>query len=96
MPQIFKNQTELRIRLTLDVNITGATLVQIHYRKPSGLIGTWTATVESASGGIIYYDVQSGDLDEAGTWMFWGYVIFESGLIARGESASVVVYEVAS
>jgi hypothetical protein len=90
--QIFKNQSELTIRLLLDVDITGASVVQIQYRKPGGTIGAWTATVESAIEGIIYYDIQAGDLDEAGVWTFWSYVIFASGEDARGESALVTVY----
>ena len=94
MGQIFKNQTELRIRLTLDVDITGASLVQIHYRKPSGLIGTWVAIVESAAEGIIYYDVQTNDLDKAGSWTFWGYIIFAAGEKARGEPALITIFDI--
>jgi hypothetical protein len=92
MGQIFKNQTKLRIRLTLGVSVLNASRTQIQYRKPSGPVGAWTAVVESISNGVIYYDLEEGDLDETGIWMFWGYVIFASGGNAKGEPILVTVY----
>lgn len=93
MGQIFINQTKLRIRLILGVDVTGASTIHIQYRKPDGVTGAWDASIESATDGIMYYDIQSGDLDEAGIWTFWGYIVFASRGMARGEPVLVTVYE---
>ena len=87
MAKLYAGQSELRIRLTLGVDITGATTVQIKYIKPNGTEGAWTAVVETALTGIIYYDVLDGDIPEAdyGEWGFWGYVVFADGRDAPGE-----------
>lgn len=90
---IFKNQTSLRIRLTTNVDITGATSLNIKYKKPSGDVGSWTAISEDSLLGIIYYDVQSGDINESGNWYIWAYVTFSDSRSAPGESVKVEVYE---
>jgi len=51
--KIYSGQTELQIRLTTGVTITGAAC-QVKYRKPSGKEGAWDATIEDATAGIIY------------------------------------------
>ena len=90
---IFNGQDQLRIRLTTSVNITSATVLQVRYRKPDGTLGNWTATEEDPTNGIIFYDVQSGDIDLAGKWRFWAFVTFSDGRSAPGESVGVIVYK---
>lgn len=88
---IYKNQTSLRIRLTTSVDITGSTLREVRYRTPSGSTGGWSATSEDDTTGIIYYDTSSGDLNEAGDWIFWAFVTFSDGRSAPGEPVKVPV-----
>ena len=90
---IFRNQTSLRVKLTTNVDITGATALKIKYRKPSGDTGEWTATSEDNSTGIIYYDIQAGDINESGNWVMWAYVTFSDSRSAPGEIVKVKVYE---
>jgi hypothetical protein len=90
---IFRNQTSLRIKLTTNVDITGSTVRQIKYRKPSGQTGNWTALSEDDALGIIYYDVQTGDINESGNWVIWAYVTFSDSRSAPGEIIKVKVYE---
>ncbi len=90
--KIYSGQTELRIRLTTGVSISGATC-QVKYKKPSGQEGAWDATIEDAAAGIIYYNVTSGDIDESGTWRFWAGVTWGDGDFAPGEGMSVKIFE---
>ena len=90
---IYKNQSSLRIKLTTDVAITGALVRQIKYIKPDGSSGNWAATSEDDLTGIIYYDLEAGDLDQSGTWYFWAYITFSDGRSAPGEAVKVKVYD---
>jgi len=92
MGRIYNGQTKLRIRLDTSQNISGAD-AYIKYKKPSGKTGTWTATVDDAASGTIYYAVGAGDIDEAGQWKFWAYITFGGGLSAPGKVAVVQVYD---
>lgn len=93
MSRIFKNQDKLRIRLTVGQDITGATLKQIRAVAPSGALKQWTATVETAATGIIYYNFAAADLDETGDWVFYAFITFSDGRSAAGEDVYRRVYE---
>lgn len=94
MSVIFKNQNALRFEAQVNVDLTGATVTQINYKKPSGTTGSFTTTIEDASNGIMYYDViDTDELDEAGTWIMQAFVAFEDGRSAYGLSVKVVVYD---
>ena len=68
------------------MDITGATVTKIKYKKPSGVTGELTASVLTQATGVIYFDVvSSSTLDEAGTWITWAYVVFSDARLAAGE-----------
>jgi hypothetical protein len=104
MGKIYIGQTALQFKATLGIDITGATVTQIKYIKPDAQIkyikpdadateGAWTAVVEDASTGIIYYNVVDADvLDEEGVWVLWGYVTLASGKSVPGEPFKKRVY----
>lgn len=92
MGKIYLNQSSLRIILTTGVNISGASVRQIKYKKPSGTTGNWTATELDSGAGSIYYDLTGTELDELGTWTLWAYVMFSDGRSAPGEPVSVIVH----
>lgn len=88
----YKNQSNLRIRVSFNKDITGALVKQIKYLKPSGATGAWTATVENATTGIIYYDITStATIDEVGTWRIWPFIQFASGREAPGFPVDLIV-----
>ncbi len=92
MAKLFAGQSELRIRLTMSIDITDATTVQIKYRKPDKTTtGEWDAVTEIEATGVIYYDVLDGDIPAAdyGEWLFWAYVVFSDGRNAPGEAVRV-------
>jgi len=96
MTKIYKDQENLRIRLTTGVNITNATVKQIKYEKPDETTGFWNAEVDDVINGIIYYDVKitenGADIDQVGIWKFWAWITFSDDRSAPGEVVRVRVY----
>lgn len=87
-----QNQTKLRIRRTVNVDITGYKDAEIRYIKPSGLKGSFQATVENTTIGIIYYDVsQTTDINESGDWITWAYIMFSDDRYAEGDTVVMTV-----
>lgn len=80
---IYINQSYINIQLDTDITLSGATDAKIHYTKPSGSTGYWTGTT---SGENIEYEVQPGDLDEAGIWLFQGEVTMSDGRLAKART----------
>lgn len=70
---IFKGQVGVTIRLNLGIDISAAGTAKIHWKKPSGAAGEWTAVKDNpAIGTITYTTVAASDLDESGIWYFNG------------------------
>lgn len=78
----FKTQTLLDITLDTGIDISTASSLSIRYKKPSGETGSWSGTLSGLTS--ITYGVQSGDIDEAGTWRFQAVVVI-SGETGYGE-----------
>lgn len=93
MGKIYKGQDALTIRLTTGQDITDATPVLIKYRKPSGVEGSWTASITTALTGVISYTMaDTNQLDEVGLWTFWAHITFSDGKVAAGEPVEKWVY----
>ena len=56
------------------VDLSPATVIQIIFEKPDRTTVTKTATVSDGPGGIMYYDTEAGDLDQAGRWKVQAYI----------------------
>ena len=89
MSAIFVGQNKLRIQLTTNVDITGATELLIKYKKPDGTTGSWTATSSDDTNGVIYYDLTDDELDQKGDWTIWAHVTFSDSREAPGEVVKV-------
>jgi len=97
MGKIFTGQTNLKLVLKTDVDITSATSLEIKYKKPNtATVLNLAATVlGTPTDGNIYYDFAVADntiLDTAGTWTFWACVTFADNRVARGETAILEIY----
>ena len=93
MGKVYVNQTFLTVVLDTKQLIENAQQTLIRYRKPSGAVGQFNATVEDAQKGIISHKFTTGQLNESGQWVFWAYIVFSNGDFAAGEPAFLVVYE---
>lgn len=93
MGKIYVGQTALVITVGVRCNITGATCT-IKYKKPNGARGEFAATIVNATTGVIRYTVSSSsDIDQAGLWSLWAYVVFSDGTVAAGESCRIKIYK---
>ena len=79
MSEVYKNQSYLTIYLDTNVDLTTATSMEILYKKPDGTTGEWDGSADDTT--KIKYDVQDGDLDQAGQWYF------QAKFILNGETA---------
>jgi hypothetical protein len=64
------------------VNISGATALQVNFRKPSDAVINRPAVAGSdgtSVSGVMYYDVVAGDLDEVGKYKLQGKVYLGGG-----------------
>lgn len=50
------------------VDLTGFSVANIHFVKPSGNLETRAASVPTPADGVCIYTTIANDLDEAGTW----------------------------
>lgn len=80
---IYINQSYIKIQLDTGIDLTGATNAKIHYTKPDGVTGYWTATV---NGNFIEYLVQNGNLDQVGYWLWQGEAVMPDGRKAIARS----------
>jgi len=77
------------------VNITGATNIKMHFKKPSGTVVTKNAAIKNPPGtnGLITYStVASVDLDEIGRWQVQGELTI-SGALSHSAIETFKVYE---
>jgi len=66
------------IRLTSTTDISSAVSLEIRYKKPSGIIGSWAGTLEGSTD-VQYTTVDSDDLDESGVWRFQAFATYGGG-----------------
>ena len=66
--KIYENDIGTEIKLDSGEDLTGYTVLEIHYLKPNGTEGVWQASqVETTKGR--YITTTSGDLSPNGTWL---------------------------
>ncbi len=91
MNKIYTGQSSLTIRVSTTCSLVSAESCEIRYIKPDGTEGAFTASVLDSSAGIISYDVNEGDIDQAGWWRFWAHITFTGGRSAPGDVQRVFV-----
>ena len=87
---IFRGQDNIALIFNTYIDLTGNTLLEIAYEKPSGTTGTWTATREGDN--AVRYNITLGEIDEAGNWRFQAKVTFADG-ISYGDTMTINVQE---
>ena len=78
-----------------DVDLTTATTVELHVKKPDGTVVVWIPTVytiqSSEPNQYLRYLTLSGDLDQAGKYYVQPYVVFPTWS-GYGATADFLVY----
>jgi hypothetical protein len=92
MARIFAKQSALRITVRTFADLEGIVSAVIKCRKPDGSTGELSAGVGDAAKGIIFHECIEGEIDMAGWWAFWAFIIFADGRAAAGETAKVFVW----
>lgn len=67
------NGSNITITLTANVNLHNPELAEIYYKKPSGQVGVWTATVQHNHD--LVYSTSVNDVDLPGIWILQGKVV---------------------
>jgi hypothetical protein len=92
MARIFKGQSALRITLKTFTDLEGIISAVIKYRKPDGSTGELSAGLGDTAKGVIFHECIEHEIDLAGWWTFWAFIIFGDGRTAAGETAKVFVW----
>lgn len=90
MGKIYK-QSKLDLYLNTKIDLSTAKSYVIRYKDPRGGTGSLTATLES-NNTTLCHRFTHGELDLAGIWTFWPYVVFADDRSAPGEAVQVNVY----
>jgi len=94
MGKVYVEQDKLVLYIHTGTDLTEASGVQIYRTKPNGDSGSiLTATIEDIDKGIVSYEVNDADFENAGTWIVWVKVLYQGGPIAYGEPFHFNVYE---
>jgi len=94
MGKIYQAQDYLKIRVTLNYDLSDVASVQLNYNGPNGNHGVWDVVIEDVETGIIYYDVPTGEpLNFAGDWLVWPTLIFNNGKRLSGTPFKLAVYK---
>ena len=89
--KIYEYHIGTEIKLDAGEDLAGNTVLEIHYLKPDGTEGIWTATnVETTK--ARYITTTSGDLSPNGTWKVKIYVELPSWR-GFGETVEMKVYD---
>ena len=94
MGKVFEGDTGVKITLSTEENITGATSRLIKYIKPDLTTGQFTAIEEGApaTGDISYTTTSADDLDVTGRWTAWAKVTHSDGTVSTGEAEGFTIY----
>jgi len=88
---VFKNDIGVEIILEVGADLSTATLLQIAYKKPSGVSGLWTGALRSTS--QIVFTSTTGTLDETGRWKVQAKATFPLKLI-HGQETTLTVEDI--
>lgn len=92
MSKIYKNQTDLKIVVMTNKNLSGYSDVRLKYKDPSGADGYFPVEIENPINGMVSYSTPlNTPLDKEGNWTFWIYATSPSGFVSIGEPFKLTV-----
>lgn len=81
------------IVLKTGLNVSSYAILEIHFRRPDGSTGSWTADIHPTNNTWIVYDTLEYDLDQSGTWSVQAYVESAGGDKLHGKWVEFTVYD---
>lgn len=92
MSKIYKNQTDLKIVVMTNKDLSGYSDVRLKYKDPDGIDGFFAVVIDSPIGGIVSYSTPlNTPLDKEGNWTFWVYATSPSGFVSVGDPFKLTV-----
>lgn len=73
---IFQGQGYLDIILDTGIDLSGASIVKVLFKKPDGTLGEWTGEVYEDT--KVKYEFADEDLDMEGSWRFEAYALIDN------------------
>ena len=90
MSKLYVNQTDFKLRLETNADISSKSVYKIKYTNPNGTSGEWPGELSGTSQIDVQFD-STTKCDIEGVWLFWPYTETSSGLIATGERVKLLV-----
>jgi hypothetical protein len=87
----YNGQNAVQIRLTDLGSLTNAVTCLIKYKTPAGVSGSFSATIENSTTGIIFYNLTNSQFLTTGEWTFWAHVTFSDGRIGIGQTKFITI-----
>jgi hypothetical protein len=95
MDKLYVGQSKLRIAIDTGTDLTGASLLQIQYRKGSGTASSLTGASDDYESGVVYWESTSTSIFlSAGSYPFWVKITYSDGKILYSEPITLRVYNV--
>lgn len=91
MGKIFINQP-FKVELSYDELPAAAESQQIGYKKPSGEIGFFDASIDLVNKFVYYWSAIGETLGSEGEWSFWSVIIDANGQRYSGEPITQMIY----
>jgi len=93
MTGIYVGQSALRISARTGTALADVESCEIRFEKPDGSRGAFAAFVSDATRGVISYDLLGSELDIAGWWKLWVFVVFTDLRTSIGDAVPVFIRE---
>jgi hypothetical protein len=90
--KIYKDDVGVLFKVNTLANLTTATKVELHVKKPSGTEVKWVGAT-TTDWRIIQYTSVTGDLDEVGDYLMYAYVEFTAASKHEGQVVTLPVLD---
>lgn len=94
MSKIYKGQTKLTFLFETETDLTGVASVEVEYKNPAGVQGSYPATISNIVKGTVSFVVtNASQTTPSGDWIYWIKANYTSGEVMFGEPYKFTIYE---
>ena len=90
--EIYKDEKDFQLKVKVRLDLTGASVIELHVLLPDGDEVIWTCTAFSTDPTYLIYNVEEGDLSQLGEYSYQAYVE-KNGLKKYGRTRTFEVLE---